>query len=141
MRKENHEDEALDFETPSFANGQGSPLFEQKVGRASKSCASLIFLAGENQTFSKDNAEPEIFAKIAILLYHCSVKIKRKNNMPRACALCGKTSRTDTVLVKLRGKFNPTTKKRKYPNLQWVRLLSGKRIKACTQCIKSLHKK
>jgi len=60
--------------------------------------------------------------------------------MPRTCPLCGKTSRMDTVIVKLRGKFNPTCKKRKHPNIQWVRLASGKRIKACAQCIKSLHK-
>ena len=54
-------------------------------------------------------------------------------------------------LVKLRGKYNPTSKKRKYPNLQWVfipvgtkrkkfKAFTGKRIKACTKCIKSLSK-
>jgi len=43
--------------------------------------------------------------------------------------------------VKLRGKYNPTIKKRKYPNLQWVRLPSGKRVKACTKCIKALGKR
>jgi ribosomal protein L28 len=49
--------------------------------------------------------------------------------------------------VKLRGKFNPTIKRRKYPNLQWVRLpagkaglASGKRVKACTKCIKAMAK-
>jgi ribosomal protein L28 len=44
------------------------------------------------------------------------------------------------VRKKLRGKYNPTTKKRKYPNLQWVRLANGKRIKACTKCIKAMGK-
>ena len=34
-----------------------------------------------------------------------------------------------------------TVKKRKYPNLQWVRLSSGKRVKACTKCIKTLSKR
>lgn len=43
-------------------------------------------------------------------------------------------------LRKLRGKFNPTIKKKKYPNLQWAILVSGKKVKACTQCIKTLAK-
>ena len=44
-------------------------------------------------------------------------------------------------LKKLRGKYNPTIKKRKYPNLQWVRLPSGKRVLACTKCIKAMGKR
>ncbi|OGZ31970.1 MAG: hypothetical protein A3I88_00555 [Candidatus Portnoybacteria bacterium RIFCSPLOWO2_12_FULL_39_9] len=54
------------------------------------------------------------------------------------------------VRRKLRGKYNPTGKKRKYPNLQWVYLsseavakwgaASGKRVKACTKCIKAMGK-
>jgi ribosomal protein L28 len=43
-------------------------------------------------------------------------------------------------LVKLRGKYNPTIKKRKKPNLQWVKLPSGERVLACTKCIKSVGK-
>jgi len=54
-------------------------------------------------------------------------------------------------LKKLRGKYNPTGKKRKYPNLQWVRIpidikkpayrkFVGKRILACAKCIKALGK-
>jgi len=42
---------------------------------------------------------------------------------------------------KLRGNYNPTPKTRKYPNLQWFRPENGKRILACTKCIKSSHKK
>jgi len=49
---------------------------------------------------------------------------------------------------KLRGKYNPTVKKRKYPNLQWVRLPAGKeglpsgeRVLACAKCIKAMAKK
>ncbi|MDD2753392.1 MAG: L28 family ribosomal protein [Candidatus Portnoybacteria bacterium] len=61
--------------------------------------------------------------------------------MPRTCSICGKGSQMSTRLVKLRGKFNPTTKIRKYPNLQWVKLATGKRVKACAQCIRTLHKK
>lgn len=44
-------------------------------------------------------------------------------------------------LVKLRGKYNPTVKKRKYPNLQWVKLPSGERVKACAKCIKATAKR
>jgi len=42
---------------------------------------------------------------------------------------------------KLRSKYNPTCKSRKYPNLQWTTLANGKRIKACTKCIKKIGKK
>jgi len=38
--------------------------------------------------------------------------------------------------VLLRGKYNPTKKSRKYPNLQWATLPAGGRIKICTDCIK-----
>lgn len=61
--------------------------------------------------------------------------------MAKTCAICGKGSQMSTRLVKLRGKFNPTCKIRKYPNLQWVKLASGKRVKACAKCIKTMHKK
>jgi len=60
--------------------------------------------------------------------------------MARVCPLCGKKSMVVVIRKKLRGKYNPTGKKRKYPNLQWVRLPNGKRIKACTKCIKALSK-
>ena len=33
-------------------------------------------------------------------------------------------------------KFNPTGKKRKYPNLQWAALPAGGRVKICTSCLK-----
>jgi len=61
--------------------------------------------------------------------------------MARICALCGKKGILVWKLRKLRGKYNPTTKKRKYPNLQWLRLPSGKRVLACTKCIKALSKR
>jgi len=71
--------------------------------------------------------------------------------MAKQCAICGKKSKMVWRLKKLRGKYNPTIKKRKYPNLQWVRVPSeiksrlfkkfaGKRILACTKCIKSIAK-
>ncbi len=61
--------------------------------------------------------------------------------MSRQCAICGKKGKMAWRRVKLRGKFNPTIKKRKYPNLQWATLPSGKRIKACAKCLKKVGKK
>lgn len=60
--------------------------------------------------------------------------------MAKQCAICGKSSILVQKRVKLRGKYNPTIKKRKYPNLQWTRLSSGKRVLACAKCIKALSK-
>ncbi len=72
--------------------------------------------------------------------------------MAKQCAICGKKSRMDWKLKKLRGKYNPTTKKRKYPNLQWIVIpkdvkhpkkaipFKGKRVLACTKCIKAMAK-
>ncbi len=60
--------------------------------------------------------------------------------MAKECSLCGKKSTMVWKLRKLRGKYNPTAKTRKYPNLQWVRLASGERVKACAKCIKRLAK-
>jgi ribosomal protein L28 len=61
--------------------------------------------------------------------------------MSRVCAICNKKYINTITRKKLRSKFNPTSKKRKYPNLQWVTLDNGKRVKACTKCIKTLNKK
>lgn len=63
-------------------------------------------------------------------------------SMNKNCSICGKGSMLLTPRNKLRGKYNPAPKKRKYPNLQWVTLSisDGKRIKACTRCIKTLAK-
>ncbi len=67
-----------------------------------------------------------------------NLQIKNKNM--RQCSICGKTSMMVGVLKKLRGKYNPTTKRRKYPNLQWTRLISGERVLACAKCIKAESK-
>lgn len=62
-------------------------------------------------------------------------------SMNKNCSICGKGSILITPRNKLRGKYNPADKKRKYPNLQWVLLTSGKtRIKACVKCIKTLSR-
>lgn len=75
--------------------------------------------------------------------------------MANQCTICGKKTQMVWKLRKLRGKYNPTAKSRKYPNLQWVTLPAGtkikqgekttilkteKKVKACTQCIKTLSK-
>jgi len=71
--------------------------------------------------------------------------------MSRKCTICQRGSIIARKLNKLRGKFNPSPKKRKYPNLQWVRVpidiknpkfkpFAGQRVKACINCIKTLSK-
>ncbi|KKS83082.1 MAG: hypothetical protein UV58_C0001G0009 [Candidatus Wolfebacteria bacterium GW2011_GWC1_43_10] len=58
----------------------------------------------------------------------------------RQCEICGKGSLVARKRNKLRGKYNPTEKSRRYPNLQKTRLANGKRILACAGCIKKLAK-
>jgi ribosomal protein L28 len=58
----------------------------------------------------------------------------------KQCEVCGKRSRMVGRRVKLRGKYNPTGKKRKYPNLQKTVTPAGKKIVACAKCIKSFSK-
>jgi len=42
--------------------------------------------------------------------------------------------------IKLRGHYNPTGKKRKYPNLQKTTTPEGEKVLACTNCIKRMAK-
>ena len=70
----------------------------------------------------------------------------------RQCPICAKKPKKAWRRVRLRAeKFNPTVKKKQVPNLQWVTIPSdvkkpafkkfaGKRILACTKCIKALGK-
>jgi ribosomal protein L28 len=65
--------------------------------------------------------------------------------MSKICGICSKGSTLITPRNKLRGKYNPAAKKRKYPNLQWVILpaqtgSSGKRVLVCAKCIKTMAK-
>ncbi|MEK7194722.1 MAG: 50S ribosomal protein L28 [Patescibacteria group bacterium] len=59
--------------------------------------------------------------------------------MATRCPKCGKGPVMVTTRVLLRGKYNPTSKSRRYPNLQWAKV-DGKRVKLCTDCIKTLNK-
>lgn len=72
--------------------------------------------------------------------------------MAKQCAICNKKSTMGRQWKKLISKYNPTPKKRKYPNLQWLRVpvdvkrkafqvFAGKRILACAKCIKTLSKR
>ena len=57
--------------------------------------------------------------------------------MAKECQKCGKTSQIEWKRKLLRGHYNPTVKKRKYPNLQWMKLEDGSRVRVCTQCMKT----
>ena len=57
--------------------------------------------------------------------------------MAQECAICGKTKKRAWRLVNLRGKYNPTVKHDQKPNLQWMPLAMGGRVKACTKCMKA----
>ncbi|MCL4403820.1 hypothetical protein M1432_00490 [Patescibacteria group bacterium] len=59
----------------------------------------------------------------------------------RQCANCGKSFQISGTRIKLRGKFNPTNSGKKKANLQWTRLLGGKRQLVCVKCLKTLTKK
>ena len=71
--------------------------------------------------------------------------------MAKTCAVCAKKSIMGRQYKKLMSKYNPTPKKRKYPNLQWARVpaeteqkrfkgFAGQRILACAKCIKAMAK-
>lgn len=60
--------------------------------------------------------------------------------MSRKCSICGKGYSVRTTWKKVKSKYDPVNKRRKYPNLQWV-TIDGKRIKACAKCIKARNKK
>jgi ribosomal protein L28 len=73
--------------------------------------------------------------KIASNITLCYHKI-----MTKQCQVCGKGQKIVWRRVKLRGKYNPTTKRKQKPNLQWFKFPSGKRILVCTKCKKLLTK-
>lgn len=61
--------------------------------------------------------------------------------MARKCYFCGKKYKIVNRRIKLRGKYNPTTKRKQKANLQWFKLSSNKKVLACTKCIKRKTKK
>ncbi len=60
--------------------------------------------------------------------------------MAKQCSLCGKKSTMVGHYKKLMASYNPTGKKRKYPNLQKTTLPNGKKALVCTKCIKTMAK-
>jgi len=61
--------------------------------------------------------------------------------MARVCEICGKKTTLGRRYKKLISRYNPSPKTPKSPNLQWVKLPSGKRLRVCAKCKKSLFKK
>ena len=59
----------------------------------------------------------------------------------KQCEICGKGPIMAGKRHKLRGHYNPTPKKPKYPNLQKTTNLEGKKVLACTNCIRTLAKR
>lgn len=71
--------------------------------------------------------------------------------MPRQCRVCGKGGLLSTRLKKLRGEYNPTSKKRQKVNLQKVKVpkiverkeyrpFAGKSVSMCSKCRKTMFK-
>jgi len=58
--------------------------------------------------------------------------------MAKSCPICNKGTQVGGGYSnRVRAtEFNPTGKRRRYPNLQWARLTDGSRIKVCTRCLK-----
>jgi ribosomal protein L28 len=73
--------------------------------------------------------------------------------MAKECTICKKRGKMVWRRVKLRAeRYNPTVKRKQYPNLQWIKIpleikkekfkkFAGKRVLACTKCIKTLAKR
>lgn len=57
----------------------------------------------------------------------------------RQCTLCGKGSKLVGKRKLLRGHYNPTSTSRKYPNLQYAKIGSSRKL-ICTNCMKSIAK-
>jgi ribosomal protein L28 len=57
----------------------------------------------------------------------------------RKCEICGKGSRLGGKRNLSRAHYNPTPLKRKYPNLQYVKV-NGKRLLVCSDCRRTLKK-
>ena len=55
----------------------------------------------------------------------------------RKCEICGKGYKN----VTRRSHSMQATKTRLYPNLQWMTLEHGKRVKSCTKCMKTRSRK
>jgi|GEM_PF-658734 len=88
--------------------------------------------------------------KLTLSLARLRGKKEKRKNM-KICTICQKTLLMAGKHNKLRGKYNPVGKIKKYPNLQWITVpkdvshkkfipFAGKRIKVCAKCLKTLAK-
>jgi len=59
--------------------------------------------------------------------------------MSKQCPICDKGTQVGGGYSnRVRAtQYNPTGKRRRYPNLQWATLPQGGRIKICTKCLKA----
>ena len=59
--------------------------------------------------------------------------------MAKQCPICDKGTQVGGGYSnRVRAtQYNPTGKRRRYPNLQWASLPDGGRIKICTKCLKA----
>lgn len=61
--------------------------------------------------------------------------------MSKVCQLCEKRGMMTWTRVRLRAtKYNRTSKKKQFPNLQSTTLPTGEKVTACAKCIKTLGK-
>jgi len=71
--------------------------------------------------------------------------------MAKECTICKKKGMLVNVRKKLRGKYNPTTKKKQKPNLQKARVpedinrkeykpFTGQSVLMCSKCRKTMYK-
>jgi len=67
----------------------------------------------------------------------------------KQCLICGKKPVWAGKYKKLMSRYNPLPQRKKYPNLQWLKIpldikkkpfekFAGKKILACTKCLKTL---
>ncbi|OGG40808.1 hypothetical protein A3A21_01080 [Candidatus Jorgensenbacteria bacterium RIFCSPLOWO2_01_FULL_45_25b] len=78
------------------------------------------------------SVSPSGFDFLSCFLYHYFMK---------QCAFCEKTHMMGGKRKLLRGHYNPVNWLKKKPNLQWSILpKTGKRILACTRCIRTFSK-
>jgi len=60
--------------------------------------------------------------------------------MSRVCPICGKSYQMATHYKKVHSVYDPVSRHRQKPNLQWFRMPDKKRILVCTKCRKRLSK-
>jgi ribosomal protein L28 len=60
--------------------------------------------------------------------------------MSRVCDICQKSYNQANIVNKLRGKYNRAGKKKQRANLQ-SKMVDGKRLLVCVNCVRTLLKK